>query len=861
MDDTLVLLTSYFNLANGRRQDTADTFRVDASLPSRTSPDGTAALYILTESSTGGHMGPRVRRLVADTIAWEYSAHGDEPPAARLKAALRTAHEEALREFDGHVSVGSSVIAVEHTDVYLAQVAPAQVYVLHEGSLHSISATVGGATPFAHAVGATTGPQISVFRDEIAPGDVLALCSSWFHRTADPDELRECFGAGTADDISECILDLGKQHDVRDAQVIVIEAALASELDGQAQLEPQGFMEQVDMAVQALASVGRMFVSELRGQPREAARNGRDASKMPTPPPEAASTRSPAGTGFAEQATAETAQVSSEPTRSREEWNPDETAAWDLDELRGSGPATGREHSTEKLSGVTPDVPMNRDNWEGETEAEPPLSAYLPESNTNPDVEQIDENYGDASPAASEQRGFSELDEVNSRIQNDPDIGDAIPPVQTFPDTSTEPSRIYSTSRDIQSVNRRPRRFGGISRPVKDQTSSTPVLRPGLSDVDLRKPVSRPAPPAVVWLSAAVLLLVAVLAAWYVLKKHSHSGVASNPFPARFDRNIRLALASASTSTQDAYLTKAREDIVLSRQSGDTVADLRRLQSKLMTATNTIYHISVEGAPVLIAKFQQATELAVSPDTIYVLDAAKKGVFSVPPNTNSSPTEIIQSGEQNSGFTFSTPAHIATSGSTALAFDGQTLVRYTGGTKSATSLSPPSPNERIVAMANFGPDIYLLDAAGNQVWRYPNAVQGYNPVAGGFFSPNTTSVTNLESFALDDKDMFILKATGQILKFDTQQANSQPFNMMLRTPFKNADDIFTDVGLNYLWVADPGNARIVQLDKTGKYIRSYAAAAGTGMDLSQVKGIAVPPNGKTLYVLTTGALYSFPVTP
>src|SRR5947209_16627427 len=101
MDDDLVLLTSYFNLANGRRQDTADTFRVDPSLPSQTSPDGTAALYIVTEASAGGHMGPRARRLAADTVAWEYSQHGQDQPVQRLRAALRTAHQEVLREFDG----------------------------------------------------------------------------------------------------------------------------------------------------------------------------------------------------------------------------------------------------------------------------------------------------------------------------------------------------------------------------------------------------------------------------------------------------------------------------------------------------------------------------------------------------------------------------------------------------------------------------------------------------------------------------------------------------------------------------------------------------------------------------------------
>lgn len=865
MDDALVLLTSYFNLANGRRQDTADTFRVDPSLPSRTSPDGTAALYIVTESSTGGNMGPRVRRLAADTIAWEYSAHGDEQPAARLKAAMRAAHEAVTREFDGHVSVGASCIAVEHRDVYLAQVAPAQVYVLHEGSLHSIFASLDGSTPFSHALGATDGPKITVFRDEIAPGDVLSLCSSWFHRSADPDELRECFGAGSADDIADCLQELARQHDVRDAQVIVIEAALASELDVPLEDEPQGFMEQLDVAVQALANVGRMVMNELRPQSSGDGSDGHDRAR-PVASNEPAATRATPGRSFTEQSTTETLTVEPEPEYRRGDWDPDNTAAWDLndfqrEEARGAHPVT-REHPTEEVQAVPADLPGESGEWDereqGEAEYgfEPEADYGLEPAASVP----IEETFTQPAPEREPARP-TELDEVNSRIQNDSDMGDAIPPVQTFADTSTvEPSRIYATSKDIQAVNRRPRRFGGISRPAKNQSASAPVLRPGLSDIDLRKPVNRPAPPAIVWLTAAAVLLFAVVAAFYLLR-HRHSPVATDPYPAKFAHNIALALSSPSTSTQDAYLTKAGEDITLARAAGDPPADLRRLQTRLTAATNTVYHVTVEASPTLIARFQQPAELAVSPDTIYVLDAAKKAVFSVPPNTNSSPTEIIQSGEPDSGFTFGTPTHIATSGSTALAFDGQTLVRDTAGTKTATSLSPGTPGEQIVAMANFGPDVYLLDAANKQVWRYPDAVQGYNPVASGFFSSTPSSVSNLVSFVLDDKDLFLLKSNGQILKFDTQQATQQPFNTILRTPFQKADDIFTDVGLPYLWVADPGNHRIVQLNKaTGAYVRSYVST-NTGLDLSRIKGIAVPPSGKTLYVLTNSALYGFPVTP
>lgn len=909
MDDDLVLLTSYFNLANGRRQDTADTFRVDPSLPSRTSPDGTAALYIVTESSGAGQMGPRVRRLAADTIAWEYSTHGEEPPAARLKAALRTAHEVIMREFDGHVSVGASVIAVEHRDVYLAQVAPAQVYVLHAGSLNSISASADGSSPFAHALGAAGGPQIVVFRDEIGVRDVLALCSSWFHRTADPEDLRECFGAGTADDIAECLLDLGQQHDVRDASVIVIEAALASDLESIPRSEAPGFLEQVDTAVQALASVGKMLLSELRPPPRDGYSDDSGApvadgavateivpgSGSRPVHPRTAGDRVPARTPrHDDQATTEIPAVHPYVDEERAApWNPDETATWDLSELHSAegerSPAPAPEQITQEVPAVSESA--GAPEYEETTEeAEPERPAIdLSDQGGAEDTsvpaavarereaaEAVDLPYEarEVEPpprkhrAEREETPVSELEQVNSRLQSSPDMGDVIPPVQAFPDTGTEPSRIYATSKDIQAVNRRPRRFGGIARPAREPASSPSVIRPGVGDLDLRKPVSRPAPPAVVWFAAAIICLFAVFAGYEFLNHRNHA-VATDPYPAKFARNIRLALASTAPNTQDLYLGKAQQDIALARQFGDTPANLRRLRDQLAATKDSLYHITREASPVVLTKLQQLqqpTEIAVSPDTVYVLDTGKKAVFSVPPNPTSSATEIIQAGETDSGFTFGTPTHIATSGSTVLALDNSSqniLVRYSAGTKTATSLAPTSPGQRIVAMANYGPDVYLLDAAGNQVWRYPDAVQGYNPTPGAFFSPSSPNSGQPVSFTLDDKALYILDSSGKVLKFDTLQANPLPFATAgLRVPLRHANGVFTDVGLPYIWIADPGNARIVQLDKsTGRYIRSYVAGAGSGMNLSQVRGLAVQPDDKFLFVLAGTQVFKFPVTP
>ncbi|HEX6506862.1 MAG TPA: hypothetical protein VF221_04445 [Chloroflexota bacterium] len=898
MDDELVLLTSYFNLAGGRRQDTADTFRVDPSLSSTTSPDGVAALYVVTESSTRGQVGPRARRLAADTVAWEYSSHADVAPAQRLKTALRTSHEEILREFEGHVSVGISVIAVERDSIYLAQAAPAQVYVLHDGSLHSIAASAGGTSPFARSLGSSSGPKISVFRDQIAPGDVLALCSSWFHRGADPEELRECFSAGTADDIAECILELAKEHDVRDSSVIVIEAALASELEVESdEDEPPTFMEQIDTAVASLAGVGRMLWDEFRtippaeddghtGNGRGRERRGaeadvveeRVATREPRPAadePDTANRDGGAGTWdsgvtgnggrpYVDDATMEMPRVTPDT-----DWNWQHSDAATI-EAPSQPVDTVREQATEEVPAVAPEAGGTAEATASDTRAAPPEerddevdAPSRPARRRRGTRSIIRQDRRAASPPEPEREPEpayrSELDQVNARIKSDPEIGDAVPPVQAFPDTSTEPSRIYATSKDFQSVNRRPRRFGG-----RDALSSSPVIRPGsLGDIDLRQPMSRPTPGWMVWGGAiACFLLFAVAVALYM--RHRSHTVAINHYPAFVQTDLLNAVAATAPNRQEFYLAKARSDAALAQLHGSTPAKVSAMRAKIQTTADTLHHVTRVSNPVTLTDFSKfpgarPTEIATAPGLVFVLDQGRKAVFSVTPNATSNPAQVVQAGETDSGFTIGIPQQLASSGNTALVMDDHNvLVRDSAGTKTATSLTLGDQNQKVSTMGSTGPDVYLLDTATSQLWRYPYGVAGFNPPPQAFFSPNKPDLTHSISFAFDGSSLFILDANGTVRKFAFLTGNPQPFTLHLRTPLKHPATLFTVSGSNFLWITDPGSGSVVQVDKSGNYSRTYVTGTGS-MDLTHAQSMSVGPAGNTIYLLSGSKLYDFPV--
>jgi hypothetical protein len=227
----------------------------------------------------------------------------------------------------------------------------------------------------------------------------------------------------------------------------------------------------------------------------------------------------------------------------------------------------------------------------------------------------------------------------------------------------------------------------------------------------------------------------------------------------------------------------------------------------------------------------------------------------VTPNATSNPTQIVTAGETDTGFTFGNPVLIATDGATALVLDDKNvIVRDLAGNKSATSLTPGVPTPHYVEMESSDPDIYLLDTASSQVWRYPYGVSGFNPPPNQYFDTTKPALGDAVSFVYDGNSLYILRGDGSILKFDNQ-ANPVKFSVNTRLPLSHPVAIYSDQGLKDLWIADPANQRVVEIGKDGSYVRTYTSSA-----FASIKSMAVGPAGNTVYVLSGSKLLSFPVT-
>jgi DNA-binding beta-propeller fold protein YncE len=75
----------------------------------------------------------------------------------------------------------------------------------------------------------------------------------------------------------------------------------------------------------------------------------------------------------------------------------------------------------------------------------------------------------------------------------------------------------------------------------------------------------------------------------------------------------------------------------------------------------------------------------------------------------------------------------------------------------------------------------------------------------------------------------------------------------LYEPLRNPTAIFTSEEAEFLYVADAGNQRIVQLSKEGRFLRQFKA--GRGEELDQLKGLFASETYHRLYFVSGNKLY------
>ena len=121
-------------------------------------------------------------------------------------------------------------------------------------------------------------------------------------------------------------------------------------------------------------------------------------------------------------------------------------------------------------------------------------------------------------------------------------------------------------------------------------------------------------------------------------------------------------------------------------------------------------------------------------------------------------------------------------------------------------------------LIGYGNNAYVLDKKSGQLWRFRGTRNGLNK-PDGFFKEET----NLSqiSLAAIDGSVWFLRTDGGIEKYTTGIKDAYYAKLDLDIPLSNPTAFFTSDKLDYLYILDPDNKRVVVLTKQAQYVSQY----------------------------------------
>lgn len=249
-------------------------------------------------------------------------------------------------------------------------------------------------------------------------------------------------------------------------------------------------------------------------------------------------------------------------------------------------------------------------------------------------------------------------------------------------------------------------------------------------------------------------------------------------------------------------------------------------------------------------------ELVAGGRALWLRESGRGRVIRIDP-AGGEPSEVYRTGEQYGGSMARDPAAIAWDASTA-----RLLVLDAGRTLFAIADEPgaepvPLPirdaveMRSIVSIAVYLGNLYLLDPASGEVWRYLPASEGFDSERSGTLGGQ--EIDGATDLAVDG-DVFVLD-DGTLRRF-SQGREQVPMLDGLDQAVQSAEGLVQDVLRGLFYIADRGERRVVVGDRAGLFVRQYRHA-----DFTDLRGLAVAPDGQRVYVLSGSGIVSFPVQP
>jgi len=245
----------------------------------------------------------------------------------------------------------------------------------------------------------------------------------------------------------------------------------------------------------------------------------------------------------------------------------------------------------------------------------------------------------------------------------------------------------------------------------------------------------------------------------------------------------------------------------------------------------------------LVKEGFKTSQLSLSDGKLLVLDSSSTTLASIDLSKKSQ--QILASKE-----TLGNALLASINGSSAFVYSkDKGLLKLDLGNKKAVIVAKTDEEwGRIVDICGFGSNVYALDSAGNQIWKYL-------PTEGGFSDKRAylTAETKADfgaAFRIQiESSVYVLGQGGLVQRFTKGEQDNFSYGG-LDKGVKDPKSFFVSSETDNLYLLDSGNSRLLVLSKTGEYKAQYSSdqfASGSDLVVDEV--------GKKVYLLDNSKIY------
>ena len=245
--------------------------------------------------------------------------------------------------------------------------------------------------------------------------------------------------------------------------------------------------------------------------------------------------------------------------------------------------------------------------------------------------------------------------------------------------------------------------------------------------------------------------------------------------------------------------------------------------------------------------------LVVGGSAAFLLDKEGGRVLELPIGEGGSARVVFQQGELAGVVKASRPLYIlwwqaeGDDGRLLVLDDQRHLFSLTpGGAAAPLVLRDSQEWGSLDGAASYGGNLYVLDVASNQVWRYPPTDSGFDSERSAILGD--ADLSGAEGLVVDG-DVYLLTEGGGIRRFAHGVEEGGALAGIDRGLL--APSCVTTDGQGGLLVVDRGNKRLVSLSASGDFQAQFVSRTFT-----DIRSAAVDSEGGLLYVLVGDSLYA-----